>query len=150
MHQHHCIALSTLAGPDSTRLQHFPQVVLNHLNQWQGNPSKSFLKGSVIHNFYHVFPWNGYSPILLDPMRTHCGIWPEPAGSIYQLWGPGIQATQVQFIKQFTMSMPNGQSGGMGILGLISPLQQLHFFRGFRHRQHCYYPGHQGFLLEGL
>ena len=60
------------------------------------------------------------------------------AGSICQLGGPGVQATQVQFIEQFTMSLPNGQSGGMGILGLISPLQQLDFFRGFRHRQCCY------------
>ena len=45
----------------------------------------------------------------------------ELAGSIYQLRGPGIQATQVQFIEQFTMSLPNGQSGGMGILRLITP-----------------------------
>ena len=74
----------------------------------------------------------------------------EQAGSICQLWGPGIQATQVQFIKEFTKSLPNSQSGGMGILGLISPLQQLHFFRGFGHMQCCYHPGHQGFLLEGL
>ena len=32
--------------------------------------------------------------------------------------------------SQFMMSLPNSQSGGMGILGLISPLQQLDFFRG--------------------
>ena len=44
----------------------------------------------------------------------------ELAGSICQLWGPGIQATQVQFIKQFTVSLPNSQCGGMGITGLIS------------------------------
>ena len=50
-----CIAPSTLAGPDNTRLQHFPQVVLNLFNQWWRNLSKSFLKGSVIHNFYCVF-----------------------------------------------------------------------------------------------
>ena len=55
----------------------------------------------------------------------------ELAGSIRQLGGPGIQATQVQFIKQFTMSLPHSQSGGMVILGLISPFQQLHFFKGF-------------------
>ena len=37
--------------PNSTRLQHFLQVVLNLLDQWQGDLSKSFLKKSVIHNF---------------------------------------------------------------------------------------------------
>ena len=74
----------------------------------------------------------------------------EPMGSVCQIRGPRVQATQVQFIKQFTMSLPNGQSGGMRILGLISPLQQLDFFRGFGHRQCCYCPGHWGFLPEGL
>ena len=61
----------------------------------------------------------------------------ELVGSIHQLRGPGIQASQVQFIKQFTMSLPNSQSGSMRNMGLISPLQQLLFFRGFGHRQHC-------------
>ena len=45
----------------------------------------------------------------------------EPTGSVPQLRDPGIQTIQVQFIKQFTMSLPNGQSGGMGIMGLTSP-----------------------------
>ena len=75
-------------GPDSTRLQHFPQVVLNLLNQWWGNPSKSFLIGNVIHNFYHVFCGMGYSPILLDPMRTHHGIWPRASRQHLPALGP--------------------------------------------------------------
>ena len=71
----------------------------------------------------------------------------EPASSVCQLWGPGIQATLVQFIKQFTMSLPNCQPRGMGIMGLISPLQQLLFLKGFGHRQCSYCPGHWSFLL---
>ena len=70
--------------------------------------------------------------------------------SICQLWGPGIQATQVQLFKQFTMSLPNSQPRGMGIMGLISPLHQVLTLRGFGHRQCSYHPGHWGFLLEGL
>ena len=74
----------------------------------------------------------------------------ELACSICQLWGPGIQAAQVQLIKQFAMSLPNCQPRGMGIMGLICPLQQLLTLRGFRHRQCSYCPSHQGFLSEGL
>ena len=73
-HQHHCVTPSALARPDSTRFQHFAQVVLNLLHQQWGNSSKLFFKGSVIRNFYRVFPWNGYNPIPLYPMRTHHGI----------------------------------------------------------------------------
>ena len=54
-HQHHGIAPSTLAGSDGTRFQHFPQVIPNLLNQWWGNSSKSFLKGSNIGDFYCMF-----------------------------------------------------------------------------------------------
>ena len=39
---------------DSARLQHLLQMVLNLLNQGQGNSPKSFLKGSVICHFDHV------------------------------------------------------------------------------------------------
>ena len=38
----------------------------------------------------------------------------------------------------------------MGIIGLISLLQQLHFFKRFRHRWCCHHPGHWWFLLKGL
>ena len=54
-HQYHCIAPCTLARPDSARLQHLLQVVLNLLNQQWGNLPESFFKGGVIGNFYHVF-----------------------------------------------------------------------------------------------
>ena len=74
----------------------------------------------------------------------------ELACGICQLQGPGIQATQVQLIKQFTVSLPNCQPRGMGIMGLISSPQQLLTLRGFRHRQCSYFPGHWGFLSEGL
>ena len=134
LHQHHCIAPSTLVGPNSTRLQHFLQVVPNLRNQQQGNLSKSFLEGSVISNFYHVFCGMGTAQFCWIQWEHIMVFGQELAGSISQLGGLGIQATQVQFIKQFTMSLPNSQSGGMGILELISTLQQLHFFRGFGHR----------------
>ena len=48
------------------------------------------------------------------------------------------------------MSFPNCKPMGMGIVGLISPLQQLLFLWGFGYRQCSYCPGHWGFLLEGL
>ena len=40
---------------NSSRLQHLLQMILNLLNQGQGNLLKSLFKGSVICNFYHVF-----------------------------------------------------------------------------------------------
>ena len=45
----------------------------------------------------------------------------EPVSSIHQLRGPGIQATQVQLVKQFTMSLPNCQPRGMGIMDSSAP-----------------------------
>ena len=45
----------------------------------------------------------------------------EPMSSIHQLGGPEIQATQLQFIKQFTMSLPNGQPRGMGLWDSSAP-----------------------------
>ena len=42
---------------DGTRFQHFPQVAPNLLNQWWGNSSKSFLKGSVISDFVCSMEW---------------------------------------------------------------------------------------------
>ena len=74
-YQYHCIAPSTLARPDSTRLQHLLQVVPNLLNQWWGNPPKLLFKVSVICNFLLCVQWSGYSPILQDPMKTPCGTW---------------------------------------------------------------------------
>ena len=150
LHQHHCITPSTLAGSDGTRFQHFPQVVPNLLNQWWGNSCKSFLKGSVIHDFYHMFCGMGTAQFQWIQLEHVMVFGQEPASSVCQLRGPGIQATQVQFIKQFTMSLPNCQPRGMGIVGLISPLQQLLFPKGFGHRQYGYCPGHCGFLLKGL
>ena len=73
----------------------------------------------------------------------------EPMSSICQLGGLGIQATQVQFIKQFTMSLPNGQSRGMGFMGLISPLQQLLFLRGFGAQAMQLLPWPPGFSSGG-
>ena len=143
-------APGTLAGPDSTRLQHFPQVVLNFFNQQQGNPSKLLFKGSVICNFYCLVHGVGTAQFHWIQWEHAMVFSQEPVDSICQLGGPGLPATQVQFIEQFTMSLLNGQSGGMGILGLISPLQQLDFFKGFVHRQCCYCSGHLGFLPEGL
>ena len=43
------------------------------------------------------------------------------SGSVCQLRGPGIQATQVLFIKQCTMSLPNGQSRGIRIMRHLQP-----------------------------
>ena len=54
-YQYHHIAPHTPARPDSTRLQHLPQVAPNLLNQQQGNPPNLLFKGSVTYNFYHVF-----------------------------------------------------------------------------------------------
>ena len=45
----------------------------------------------------------------------------ESVCCICQLRGPRIQATSVQLIEQFTMSLPNCQPRGMGIMGLIIP-----------------------------
>ena len=133
-YQHHCIAPGTLAGPDSAGLQHLLQVVLNLLIQWRGYLSKSFLKGNVICYFYHVFCRVGTAQFHWI-QREHVVVFgQEPAGSIHQFGGPRVQPTQIQFIKQFTMSLPNSQSGGMGTLGLISPLLQLHLLRWFGHR----------------
>ena len=47
------------------------------------------------------------------------------------------------------MPLPDGQFGGMRILGLI-PLLQLGLHRWLRHWDCCNCPGHQGFLSEGL
>ena len=93
LHQHHHIAPSTLAGPDGTRPQHFPQVVLNLFNQQQGNASKSFLKWSFIHNFYHIFHGMGTAQFHWIQWEYIIVFSQEPVGSIHQLWDPGIQAT---------------------------------------------------------
>ena len=47
-------------------------------------------------------------------MRTHHGIWPGANRQHPPARGPGIKATQVQFIKQFSMSLPNGTLGVWG------------------------------------
>ena len=54
-HQHNSVALHTLAGSDGTRFQHFLEVILNLLNQWWLNSSKSFFKGSIVSYFYYMF-----------------------------------------------------------------------------------------------
>ena len=58
-------------------------MVLNLLNQWWANLSKLFLKGSVIHNFYHMlcvmgtaqFHWIQLEHIMVfdqEPMSSIC------------------------------------------------------------------------------
>ena len=32
--------------------------------------------------------WSGYNPTLLDPTRTHHGIWPGASGQHLPAWGP--------------------------------------------------------------
>ena len=54
-------------------------------------------------------------------MRAHHGIWPGANKQCLPAWDPRIQASQVKFIKQFTMSLPIGQSRGMGFLGTHQP-----------------------------
>ena len=44
-HQYHHVVPCTLARPDSARLKHLPQVVLNLLNQWQRICLNCSLKG---------------------------------------------------------------------------------------------------------
>ena len=84
-HQHHCIEPSTLVGPDGTRLQHFLQVVPNLFNQQWGNASKSFLKGSVICNFYHMFRGMGKAQFCCIQWEHIMVFSQELADSILQL-----------------------------------------------------------------
>ena len=89
-YQYHCIAPCTLPRPDSTRLQHLPQVVPNLLNQRLGNLPKSLFKGSVICNFYHVFGGVGTAQFHGVQQKHGVVLSQEPAGSIFQLWKPRI------------------------------------------------------------
>ena len=79
-YQYYCIAPHTLAKPDSTRLQHLPQVVPNLLNQWRGNPPKSLFKRECHLSLLSCVWWSGSSPILWGPMRTHHGTQPGASG----------------------------------------------------------------------
>ena len=45
----------------------------------------------------------------------------ELAAAICQLWRPRVQPTQIQFIEQFSMSLPNSQFRGMRNLGAQHP-----------------------------
>ena len=71
--------------------------------------------------FYHVFHRVGTAQFHWIQQKHIVIFDQEPAGGICQLGGPRVQLTQIQFIEKFTMSLPNSQSGGMGILGLITP-----------------------------
>ena len=122
----HCRSIgwhpSSLPTPlHCTRHSHLLQVVPNLLNQCQGNLSKSFLKGSVIHYFYCVFHRVGIAQFCWIQCEHVMLFGQELVGSICYLGGPRVQPTQIQFIEQFTMSLPNSQSGGMGTLGLVTP-----------------------------
>ena len=149
-YQYHPVAPCTLARPDSTRLQHLLQLVLNLLNQQRGNPPKSLFKGSVICHFYHVFSGVGTAQFCGVQQKHVIVLSQKLVGSICQLWRPRIQPTQIQFIEQSLMSLPDSQFGGMRVLGLSTLLLQLNFLRWFGHWEHCYCPGHWDFLLEGL
>ena len=74
----------------------------------------------------------------------------ESVGSIHQLWRPKVQPTQIKFIEQFPMSLPDSQFRGMRILGFSTLLLQLNFLRWFGHWKHCHHPSNQSFLSEGL
>ena len=54
----------------------------------------------------------------------------EPVSSICQLWDPGIQTTQVQFIKQFTTSLPNCQPMVWGSWDSSAPSSNCSSTRG--------------------
>ena len=73
----------------------------------------------------------------------------EPVCSICQLWGPRIQATQVQLIKQFTMSLPNYQPRGMGIMGLNQPPLAIAHPQGVQALVMQLPPWPLGFSFEG-
>ena len=89
-YQHNCITPCTLARPNSTRLQHLPQMISNLLNQRWGNPPKSLFKGSVICNFCHVF--NRVSTAQLCMVQgKHINVFgQEPVGHICQFQCPRV------------------------------------------------------------
>ena len=106
-----------LIVPDS---QHFLQVVWNLFNQWQGNPSKLFLKGSVICNFYHVFCGVGKSrPLKSNSLNNLPCLCLMDSLGLWESWGH-------------------------------QPPPATALLQGVRARQCCYCSGDQDFLPEGL
>ena len=51
-HQHDSIAPGTLARADSTRLQHFSQMVPNLLSHWWWDQPKLFLERGIVNYLY--------------------------------------------------------------------------------------------------
>ena len=88
------------------------------------NLSKLFFKRGIVSHFYDMLCGMGTAQFCWIQREYVMVFVQELAGCIHQLRDPRIQATQVQFIEQFTMPLPHCQPKGMEIWGLIGPFLQ--------------------------
>ena len=148
-YQYHCIAPHTLAWPDSTRLQHLPQVVLNLLNQWWENLPKLLFKWRVISHMYYVFDGVGTAQFSGVQWKTPWYLarsqWVASASS-----GAKNPTDSNQFHWIISHAFAWQSIWGYKDLGTHHPSPVTEPLGWFGYWKHCYCPGHQGFLLEGL
>ena len=135
-YQHHCIAPGTLAGLDSTRLQHFLQVVPKPPKPTVGESHLNHSLKGVSSITFNVCSVEWVQPNSTGIQWEHVMVLGQQFGEQHlPAQGPKSPTHSNPIsLNNLPMSLPNSQSWGMGTLGLITPFLQLDLFRWFGYR----------------